>query len=127
MSPSIFVSAVATLCSLAAGLGRLKNDARADAQPGFGAESAEQGMCVAGVRLVEEQARWNPVCFAVVLSACFCSGGQVVNLTSQCLQVGFAEKEVLQALCATHGAVARRLQGKTWEIHGALKASCGLQ
>jgi hypothetical protein len=51
----------------------------------------------------------------------------VVNLTSQCLQVGFAEKEVLQALCATHGAVARRLQGKTWEIHGALKASCGLQ
>ena len=40
MSPSIFVSAVATLCSLAAGLGRLKNDARADAQPGFGAESA---------------------------------------------------------------------------------------
>ena len=42
MSPSIFVSAVATLCSLAAGLGRLKNDARADAQPGFGAESALQ-------------------------------------------------------------------------------------
>lgn len=36
----------------------------------------------------------------------------MVNLTSQCLQVGFAEKEVLQALCATHGAVARRLQGK---------------
>ena len=61
MSPSIFASAVATLCSLAAGLGRLKNDACADAQPGFGAESAEQGMCVAGVRLVEEQARWNPV------------------------------------------------------------------
>ena len=51
----------------------------------------------------------------------------MVNLTSQCLQVGFAEKEVLQALCATHGAVARQLQGKTWEIHGALKASCGLQ
>lgn len=42
MSLSIFVSAVATLCSLAAGLGRLKNDACADAQPGFGAESAEQ-------------------------------------------------------------------------------------
>ena len=61
MSPSIFVSAVAMLCSLAAGLGRLKNDARADAQPGFGAESAEQGMCVAGLRLVGEQARWNPV------------------------------------------------------------------
>ena len=40
MSPSIFVSAVAMLCSLSAGLGRLKNDARADAQPGFGAESA---------------------------------------------------------------------------------------
>ena len=52
MSPSIFVSAVATLCSLAAGLGRLKNDAGAGAQPGFGAESAEQGMCVAGLRLV---------------------------------------------------------------------------
>ena len=52
MSPSIFVSAVTTLCSLAAGLVRLKNDARADAQPGFGDESAEQGMCVAGVRLV---------------------------------------------------------------------------
>ena len=45
----------------------------------------------------------------------------MVNLMNQCLQVGFAEKEVLQALCATHGAVARRLQGKTWEIHGALK------
>ena len=51
MTPSIFVSAVATLCSLAAGLGRLKNDTRADTQPGFGAESAEQGMCVAGLTL----------------------------------------------------------------------------
>ena len=88
--------------------------------------SLRSRVCVAGLR-PGDQARWNPVCFAVVLSACFCSGGQVVNLTSQCLQVGFAEKEVLQALCATHGAVARRLQGKTWEIHGALKASCGLQ
>ena len=97
MSPSIFVSAVATLCSLAAGLWRLKNDARADAQPGFGAESAEQGMCVAGVRLVGEQARWNPVCFAVVLSGCFCSGGQVVKLMKQCLQMGFAEQEVRPA------------------------------
>ena len=27
-------------CSLAAGLGRLKNDEHADAQPGFGAECA---------------------------------------------------------------------------------------
>ena len=124
MSPSIFVSAVATLCSLAAGLGRLKNDACADAQPGFGAESAEQGMCVAGVRLVEEQARWNPVRFAVVLSACFCSEGPVVNLMKQCLQTGFAEQEVLQALCDRHGAVARlrqcrsrnprRCEGELW-------------
>ena len=76
MSPSIFVSAFATLCSLAAGLGRLKNDACADAQPGFGAESAEQGMCVAGGRLVGEQARWNPMCFAVVLSAFFAQEGR---------------------------------------------------
>ena len=123
MSPSIFVSAVATLCSLAAGLGRLKNDACADAQPGFGAESAEQGMCVAGVRLVEEQARWNPVRFAVVLSACFCSEGPVVNLMKQCLQTGLAEQEVLQALCDTHGAVARLHQCLTAEMHGAVGSS----
>ena len=97
MSPSIFVSAVTTLCSLAAGLVRLKNDARADAQPGFGAESAEQGMCVAGLRLVGEQARWNPERFALVLSVCFCSGGQVVKLMKQCLQMGFAEQEVRPA------------------------------
>ena len=127
MSPSIFVSAVATLCSLAAGLGRLKNDACADVQPGFGAESAEQGMCVAGVRLVGEQARWNPVRFALVLSACFCSAGQVVNLMKQCLQTGFAEQEVLQALCDTHGAEARLRQCKTAEMHGGVKVSCGLQ
>ena len=44
-----------------------------------------------------EQARWNPVCFAVVLSACFCSGGQVVKLMKQCLQMGFAEQEVRPA------------------------------
>ena len=96
MSPSIFVSAVATLCSLAAGLGRLKNDAGAGAQPGFGAESEEQGMCVAGLRLVGEQARWNPERFALVLSVFFCSGGQVVNLMKQCLLTGFAEQEILQ-------------------------------
>ena len=127
MSPSIFVSAVATLCSLAAGLGRLKNDARADAQPGTRDESAEQGMCVAGVRLVGEQARWNPVRFAVVLSACFCSAGQVVNLMKQCLQTGFVEQEVLQALCDSHGAVARLRQCKTAEMHGGVKVSGGLQ
>ena len=51
----------------------------------------------------------------------------MVNLTSQCLQVGFAEKEVLQALCATHGAVARLRQCKRAEIPGGVKVSCGLQ
>ena len=96
-------------------------------QPGFGAESAEQGMCVAGVRLVEEQARWNPMRFAVVLSACFCSEGPVVNLMKQCLQTGFAEQEVLQALCDRHGAVARLRQCKRAEIPGGVKVSCGLQ
>ena len=44
-----------------------------------------------------DQAGWNPVCFAVVLSACFCSGGQVVKLMKQCLQMGFAEQEVRPA------------------------------
>ena len=44
-----------------------------------------------------DQARWNPVCFAVVLSVCFCSGGQVVKLMKQCLQMGFAEQEVRPA------------------------------
>ena len=44
-----------------------------------------------------DQARWNPVCFAVILSACFCSGGQVVKLMKQCLQMGFAEQEVRPA------------------------------
>jgi len=74
-----------------------------------------------------DQARWNPVCFAVVLSACFCSGGQVVNLMKQCLQTGFAEQEVLQALCDRHGAVARLRQCKRAEIPGGVKVSCGLQ
>ena len=95
-------------------------------QPGFGAESAEQGMCVAGVRLVGEQARWNPVLCSC--SQCFfCSGGQVVNLMKQCLQTGFAEQEVLQALCDSHGAVARLRQCRRAEIPGGVKVSCGLQ
>ena len=83
-------------------------------------------VCVAGLR-PGDQARWNPVCFAVVLSACFCSGGQVVNLMKQCLQTGFAEQEVLQALCDAHGAVARLRQCKRAEIPGGVKVSCGLQ
>ena len=53
-------------------------------------------VCVAGLR-PGDQARWNPVCFAVVLSGCFCSGGQVVKLMKQCLQMGFAEQEVRPA------------------------------
>ena len=105
----------------------LKNDARADAQSGTRDESAEQGMCVAGLRLVGDQARWNPVRFALVLSACFCSGGQVVKLMKQCLQTGFAEQEVLQALCDSNGAVARLRQCKTAEMHGGVKVSGGLQ
>ena len=83
-------------------------------------------VCVAGLR-PGDQARWNPVRFALVLSACFCSGGQVVNLMKQCLQTGFAEQEVLQALCDTHGAVARLRQCKRAEIPGGVKVSCGLQ
>ena len=88
--------------------------------------SPRSRVCVAGLRF-GEQARWNPVCFAVVLSACFCSGGQVVKLMKQCLQTGFAEQEVLQALCDRHGAVARLRQCKRAEIHGGVKVSCGLQ
>ena len=57
----------------------------------------------------------------------FCSGGQVVNLMKQCLQTEFAEQEVLQALCDSHGAVARLRQCKTAEMHGGVKVSCGLQ
>ena len=83
-------------------------------------------VCVAGLR-PGDQARWNPVCFALVLSACFCSGGQVVNLMKQCLQTGFAEQEVLQALCDAHGAVARLRQCRRAEIPGGVKVSCGLQ
>ena len=88
--------------------------------------SLRSRVCVAGLR-PGDQARWNPVCFAVVLSACFCSGGQVVNLMKQCLQTGFAEQEVLQALCDSHGAVARLRQCKRAEIPGGVKVSCGLQ
>ena len=65
--------------------------------------------------------------FALVLSACFHSGGQVVNLMNQCLQMGFEEQEVMQALCDTHGAVAGLHQCKTAEIHRGVKVSCGLQ
>ena len=83
-------------------------------------------VCVAGLR-PGDQARWNPVSFALVLSACFCSGGQVVNLMKQCLQTGLAEQEVLQALCDSHGAVARLRQCKRAEIPGGVKVSCGLQ
>ena len=77
--------------------------------------------------LVGEQTRWNPERFALVLSACFCSGGQVVNLMKQCLQTEFAEQEVLQALCDSDGAVARLRQCKRAEIPGGVKVSCGLQ
>ena len=87
--------------------------------------SLRSRVCVAGLR-PGDQARWNPVCFAVVLSACFCSGGQVVNLMKQCLQTGFAEQEVLQALCDSHGAVARLRQCRRAEIPGGVKVSCGL-
>ena len=83
-------------------------------------------VCVAGLR-PGDQARWNPVCLALVLSACFCSEGPVVNLMKQCLQTGFAEQEVLQALCDRHGAVARLRQCKRAEIPGGVKVSCGLQ
>ena len=88
--------------------------------------SLRSRVCLAGLRL-GIQARWNSVHFAVVLSACFCSGGQVVNLMKQCLQTGFAEQEVLQALCDAHGAVARLRQCKRGEIHGGVKVSYGLQ
>ena len=37
----------------------------------------------------------------------------MVNLMNQCLQMGLAEKEVLQALCGSHGAVARLHQCKS--------------
>ena len=77
--------------------------------------------------LVGVQTRWNPERFALVLSACFCSAGQVVNLMKQCLQTGFAEQEVLQALCDAHGAVARLRQCRRAEIPGGVKVSCGLQ
>ena len=83
-------------------------------------------VCVAGLR-PGDQARWNPVCFALVLSVCFYSGGQVVNLMKQCLQMGFAEQGVLQALCDTHGAVGGLHQRKTAEMHGGVKVSSGLQ
>ena len=88
--------------------------------------SLRSRVCLAGLRL-GDQARSNPVRFALLLSACFCSGGRVVNLMNQCLQTGFAEKEVLQAWCGSHGAVARRHPCKTPEIHGGVKVSCGLQ
>ena len=77
--------------------------------------------------LVGVQTRWKPERFALVLSACFCSAGQVVNLMKQCPQMGFAEQEVLQALCDRHGAVARLRQCKRAEIPGGVKVSCGLQ
>ena len=83
-------------------------------------------VCVAGLR-PGDQARWNPVRFALVLSVCFCSGGQVVKLMKQCLQMGFAKQEVLKALCDTHGAVAGLHQCKTAEMHGGVKVSGGLQ
>ena len=51
----------------------------------------------------------------------------MVNLMKQCLQTGFAEQEVLQALCDAHGAVARLRQCKRAEIPGGVKVSCGLQ
>ena len=95
-------------------------------QPGFGAESAEQGMCVAGLTLWGSRPGGIQY-FALVLSAFFCSAGQVVNLMKQCLQTGFAEQEVLQALCDSHGAVARLRQCKRAEIPGGVKVSCGLQ
>ena len=58
--------------------------------------SLRSRVCVAGLRL-GEQASWNPVRFTLVLSVCFCSGGQVVKLMKQCLQMGFAEQEVRPA------------------------------
>ena len=88
--------------------------------------SLRSRVCLAGLR-IGNQARWNSVRFAVVLSACFCSGEQVVNLMKQCPQMGFAEQEVLQALCDRHGAVARLHQCKRAEIPGGVKVSCGLQ
>ena len=51
----------------------------------------------------------------------------MVNLMNQCLQMGFEEQEVMQALCDTHGAVAGLHQCKTAEIHRGVKVSCGLQ
>ena len=51
----------------------------------------------------------------------------MVKLMKQCLQTGFVEQEVLQALCDSHGAVARLRQCKTAEMHGVVKVSCGLQ
>ena len=86
--------------------------------------SLRTGVCLAGLRL-GDQARSNPVHFALILSACFCSGGWVVSLTNQCLQMGFVEKEVLQALCDTHGAIVRLHQCKTPEIPRGVKVSCG--
>ena len=51
----------------------------------------------------------------------------MVKLMKQCLQTGFVEQEVLQALCDSHGAVARLRQCKTAEMHGGVKVSGGLQ
>ena len=51
----------------------------------------------------------------------------MVKLMKQCLQMGFAEQEVLQALCDTHGAEARLRPCKTAEMHGGMKVSGGLQ
>ena len=51
----------------------------------------------------------------------------MVKLMKQCLQTGFAEQDVLQALCDTHRAEARLRQCKTAEMHGGMKVSCGLQ
>ena len=102
-------------------MGHLKSDACAVVQPSFGDESTYQGMCARSEGGGPGQGH-----FALGLSACLCSGGQVVNLMKQCLQVGLAEKEVLQALCDSHGAVARLHQCKSPEMHGGVKGSCGL-
>ena len=103
-------------------MGRLRSDACAVVQPRFGDESHYQGMSDRA-----EGGGPGQRCFALGLGVCLCSGGQVVNLTSQSLQMGFAEKEVLQALCGSHGAGARLRQCKSPAMHGGVKVSCGLQ
>lgn len=51
----------------------------------------------------------------------------MVNLMNQCLQMGFVEKEVLQALCDIHGSIVRLHQCESPGIHRGVKGSCGLQ